>query len=217
MIEQFSVQFRNTKTTVLTKANWSAGRHQSQPEGIQAKNRQISLNLIGWEGDTIFWDQSQCEIEQKQSNHELLSTLNWKQLYVHDGIWRIVLQANREKLMICTSILLCTSSERRLSLLTLPLIASLRLPPEPHKATNRILSSTQTRTPSLHCCWLFLPRMRVSAADYTSWHSWLAWAYGSDSALTDLERKPQGLDEISRWSKIRVDLHYLVFKFNCFV
>ena len=114
-------------------------------------------------------------------------------------------------------ILLCASSERRLSLLTLPLIASLRLPPEPHKATNRILSSTQTRTPSLHCCWLFLPRMRVSAADYTSWHSWLAWAYGSDSALTDLERKPQGLDEISRWSKIRVDLHYLVFKFNCFV
>lgn len=114
-------------------------------------------------------------------------------------------------------ILLCTSGERRLSLLTLPLIASLRLPPEPHKATNRILSSTQTGTPSLHCCWLFLPRMRVSAADYTSWHSWLAWAYGSDSALTDLERKPQGLDEISRWSKIRVDLHYLVFKFNCFV
>ena len=114
-------------------------------------------------------------------------------------------------------ILQCASSERRLSLLTLPLIASLRLPPEPHKATNRILSSTQTRTPSLHCCWLFLPRMRVSAADYTFWHSWLAWAYGSDSALTDLERKPQGLDEISRWSKIRVDLHYLIFKFNCFV
>lgn len=43
MIEQFSVQFRKTKTTVLTKANWSAGRHQSQPVGIQVKNRQISF------------------------------------------------------------------------------------------------------------------------------------------------------------------------------
>ena len=103
MIEQFSVQFRKTKTTVLTKASWSAGRHQSRPVGIQVKNRQISLNLIGWEGGATFWDQSQCEIEQKQSNHELLSTLNWKQLNVHDGIWRIVLQANREKLMRCTS------------------------------------------------------------------------------------------------------------------
>ena len=47
MIEQFSVQFRKTKTTVLTKASWSAGRHQSRPVGIQVKNRQISLNLIG--------------------------------------------------------------------------------------------------------------------------------------------------------------------------
>ena len=219
MIEQFSVQFRKTKTTVLTKANWSAGRHQSQPVGIQVKNRQISFEsdwMRRWR-DFLGPITVRNWAKAKQSNHELLSTLNWKQFYVHDGIWRIVLQANREKLMICTSILLCTSSERRLSLLTLPLIASLRLPPEPHKATNRILSSTQTRTPSLHCCWLFLPRMRVSAADYTSWHSWLAWAYGSDSALTDLERKPQGLDEISRWSKIRVDLHYLVFKFNCFV
>ena len=43
MIEQFSVQFRKTKTTVLTKANWSASRHQSQPVGIQVKNRQISF------------------------------------------------------------------------------------------------------------------------------------------------------------------------------
>ena len=43
MIEQFSVQFRKTKTTVLTKANWSADRHQSQPVGIQVKNRQISF------------------------------------------------------------------------------------------------------------------------------------------------------------------------------
>lgn len=61
------------------------------------------MNLIGWEGGAIFWDQSQCEIEQKQSNRELLSTLNWKQLYVHDGIWRIVLQANREKLVLPNS------------------------------------------------------------------------------------------------------------------
>ena len=103
MIEQFSVQFRNTKTTVLTKANWSAGRHQSQPVGIQVKNRQISFESDWMRRWRDFWDQSQCEIEQKQSNHELLSTLNWKQLYVHDGIWRIVLQANREKLMRCTS------------------------------------------------------------------------------------------------------------------
>ena len=104
MIEQFSGQFRKTKTTVLTKANWSAGRHQSQPVWeFKLKTGKLVLNLIGWEGGAIFWDQSQCEIEQKQSNHELLSTLNWKQLYVHDGIWRIVLQANREKLMRCTS------------------------------------------------------------------------------------------------------------------
>lgn len=70
---------------------------------FKLKTGKLVLNLIGWEGGAIFWDQSQCEIEQKQSNHELLSTLNWKQLYVHDGIWRIVLQANREKLMRCTS------------------------------------------------------------------------------------------------------------------
>ena len=218
MIEQFSVQFRKTKTTVLTKANWSAGRHQSQPVGIQVKNRQISFEsdwMRRWRdflGPITVRNWAKAKQSWITFDTQLKTALcPWWHL-THSTA-----SQPGETDEMYFQILLCTSSERRLSLLTLPLIASLRLPPEPHKATNRILSSTQTRTPSLHCCWLFLPRMRVSAADYTSWHSWLAWAYGSDSALTDLERKPQGLDEISRWSKIRVDLHYLVFKFNCFV
>ena len=40
----------------------------------------FSLHLIGWESDAIFLDQSQNDVKQKESNAELISTLNWKLL-----------------------------------------------------------------------------------------------------------------------------------------
>ena len=39
------------------------------------------LNLIGLESGANFLDQSYGEVKQNQSNHRLLSTLNWKILY----------------------------------------------------------------------------------------------------------------------------------------
>ena len=39
-----------------------------------------ALNLIGWEGGASFLDQSHGEVKKNQSNHWLLSTLNWKML-----------------------------------------------------------------------------------------------------------------------------------------
>lgn len=41
----------------------------------------FSLHLIGWESDAIFLDQSQNDVKQKESNAELISTLNWKLLW----------------------------------------------------------------------------------------------------------------------------------------
>lgn len=66
----------------------------------------------------------------------------------------------------------------RIHIWILPLTASLRLPPETHRATNRTLSSSQTGTQSPHCCWIYLRRTTVAVASSTSWHSWLAWACG---------------------------------------
>lgn len=40
----------------------------------------FSLHLNGWESDAIFLDQSQNDVKQKESNAELISTLNWKLL-----------------------------------------------------------------------------------------------------------------------------------------
>ena len=68
-----------------------------------------------------------------------------------------------------------------MNLFNLLLTASPRQPPEPHRATSRILSSSQTGRPSPHCYWLYLPRKTAAAARCTSWHFWLAWAYGSSS------------------------------------
>lgn len=41
----------------------------------------FSLHLIGWESDAIFLDQSLNDVKQKESNAELISTLNWKLLW----------------------------------------------------------------------------------------------------------------------------------------
>ena len=41
----------------------------------------FSLHLIGRESDAICLDQSQNDVKQKESNAELISTLNWKLLW----------------------------------------------------------------------------------------------------------------------------------------
>ena len=41
----------------------------------------FSLHLIGWESDAIFLDQAKNDVKQKESNAELISTLNWKLLW----------------------------------------------------------------------------------------------------------------------------------------
>ena len=63
---------RTKQTRKLPVARENAGYHTSRSI--------LVLHLIGWEISANFLDQSQTVVRQNQSNHGLLSTLNWNLL-----------------------------------------------------------------------------------------------------------------------------------------
>ena len=49
----------------------------------------LVLHLIGWESGASFFDQSQREVKQNQSNPWLLSTLNWTLLSLSESFFAV--------------------------------------------------------------------------------------------------------------------------------
>ena len=101
-IERFSIECCKTKTKTKTKAITVANHNKRKQQinqwelDVNTRNRPparenacdqvarlvLVLHLIGWAGGASFLNQSQSVVKQNQSNSGLLSTLNWKPLYV---------------------------------------------------------------------------------------------------------------------------------------
>ena len=67
-LKRFSNE-RNTKTSVITLTNHN--RHKQHNEPIRTRSKSIWLRVIGWESGASFFNQSESEVKQNQSKHDI--------------------------------------------------------------------------------------------------------------------------------------------------